>query len=576
MTDSSQMLRRPYAAGLLGYAGRAVSPECLQAALDRAPWRGQITDQHVTPFGGVVALGSATIHRQEQVTIAIHGRIDNLSALAPQVDAPSDHEGAILASAYRTFGDEFARKLIGDFSLILLDEQRQAVLATRDWIGARPLYWGDYQGATAFGSEVKQVLALLGRAFEIDETILSLYESRDTMPQDATFAAGVKAVLPSGQVCVRDGEPTRAWRCPLRIEPIEISAAEAVIETRRLLEQAVARRTVGATSLGALVSGGMDSTSVAATASLLAERHGGPPVRHAYTLSYPGFPECDETELARLVAERWQITSVPVVVDPARIAVGRRDEIALHDGPPFPSIGQPTLYPRAAAHGTDVLLTGQMADDSLEQRGNELLLSLMRGKWRDAFLVSRFYARHRPHLGLRIWARAARRRLRGERAERLFENRIEGYMGRLPLELGERAAMQWGIRAEAPFADEELTRFLAGIPAGVRTDLHARRTKAVLRGAMDGLLPPEVRLRNGKSMFDAVLAAAYESDETPIWPVAARAYVSSFRELHTPDALSGAEDPLAARAKAIDAGGQARLVMGEPVSVSPQIARSGV
>jgi len=133
---------------------------------------------------------------------------------------------------------------------------------------------------------------------------------------------------------------------------------------------------------------------------------------------------------------------------------------------------------------------------------------------------------------MRIWARAARKRWRGERAEEFFERRIQDYMGRLPLELGERAAMRFGIRAEAPFADEELARFLAGIPAGVRSDLQTGRTKEVLRAAMSDRLPPEVCFRLDKPSFDAILAAAFQSDETPIYPAVVRAYVTACRQLY--------------------------------------------
>ena len=520
---------RPYAAGLLAYAGGGQSAMRLEDALERAPWRGHVAARHAAAFGDITALGSAALHHHLDVTLVLHERIDNLELLAHRVGRPPDDVGAVVASVYRMWGDEFARQLIGDFAIVLVDDSRHTMVAARDWIGARPLFWGEYQGRTAFASEVKQVLALLGRPFQIDEDMLALYEQNEPIPADGTFAVGVRAVLPSGQVAVRDGRSARAWRCPVYFEPIEITAPEAAVETRRLLEQAVGRRTRGARSLAALVSGGVDSTSVAVTAAYLAEHHGGPPVQRAFTLSYPELPECDETALARLVAERWQICHEPVPLDPDAIPAGYADECALHDGPPFPSVGQPLLYAHAGRCGADVLLTGQMADIPLEQRGNELLLALMRWHWRDALRWSALYARHRPRAGLHLWARAARRGLRGERAEQLFERRLEGYTGRLSLELEERAGVHAGVRVEAPFADEELLRFLAGLPPGVRTDPGRLLTKAVLRNAMEGLLPDEVRLRHRKPTFDAVLMRALGADAASLHITVARAYGSAFR-----------------------------------------------
>lgn len=528
----------PVAAGLLAFFGAEPPASHLRSALDRAPWRGWVTDQHRTPYGSIYALGSAQLFRESRVSVVAHGRIDNGDVLARRLGADAENLGSILISAYLHHGDEFGRQLVGDFALVLLDEQRQMALGVKDWVGARPLFWGQYQGSTAFASEVKQVLALLGRPFVVNEEALSLYEQMLDVPPDLTFARDVQAVLPSGQMAVRDGAEPRSWQTPLRFAPIDVSPQEAAAETRRLLEQAVMRRTSGARSLGALVSGGMDSTSVAATAAYLGATHGGPPLRHAYTLSFPEYPECDETHYASRVATRWDVCPVPVVIEPEMIPCLYQAEIELHDGPPFPGLGHPVLFAQAQAHGTDVLLTGQMADFPLEQRGSDLMLSVMRRHWHDAWLWSVLYARRRPRSVAKEWARAVRRMARGDRAERLFERRYAGYKGRPPLELEERMAMRYGMRAEAPFADEELSRFLAGIPSGARSDPHERRTKAVVRKAMEGILPDEVRLRRGKPTFDAIHAAALKSDARPILPVATQRLAAIFRELHQGDTLA--------------------------------------
>ncbi|MBN8897227.1 MAG: hypothetical protein J0H35_03425, partial [Rhodospirillales bacterium] len=82
------------------------------------------------------------------------GRADwSLSVAAAARALPTAEPCAVAAELYRRHGDEFAGRLLGDFACLVLDNQRGALLGARDWIGARPLYWGRHGDTVAFAGE---------------------------------------------------------------------------------------------------------------------------------------------------------------------------------------------------------------------------------------------------------------------------------------------------------------------------------------------------------------------------------------------------------------------------------------
>jgi asparagine synthetase B (glutamine-hydrolysing) len=104
-----------------------------------------------------------------------------------------------------------------------------------------------------------------------------------------------------------------------------------------------------------------------------------------------------------------------------------------------------------------------------------------------------------------------RNRLRGDRAEGLFENRAANFYLRSALETEEREGLIRNIRVEFPFCDRELAALLAGLRPGVRAA--AGVPKGVLREAMAGRLPEAVRGRRDVTYFDPLLAAAVDGND---------------------------------------------------------------
>ncbi len=503
------------AAGLLGYLSIGPLPERVAEATRRAPWRGAVTTSFVGGGGEICALGSARAARIGHVAVALHGRIDNLEAVSRALGLIGEPDPcAVFATTYTRYGDECAAHLLGDYAGLLLDEQRGILLAVRDWIGTRPLFWGCRGATVAFASEVKQVLALLDQRYELNEAALTAYEQLVAQPLDTTFATGVHAVLPNGHAVARSGQPVTVSRRRVRFEPVDCSLAEAASLVRDRLVTAVSRRTADAHWLGSMLSGGMDSTSVVASASLLARRGVGPPVRVAFTTSYPDVPESDETAYAQAVAEFWSIPWTPVVIRPAEFLHWPEEGFVYHDGPTFPAFRVfASLATAAAEAGVDVLLTGDA------------------GEWREALRWARYKGRRRSPMGVgRQAARTLVRRLRGARAEAYFEAGPAHHSVRWSLEAQEREAARRGIRIEFPFCDIELASLLAGLSPKLRSSPSS--TKIVTREAMIGLLPDVVRTRQTWTTLDPVLKAAIgqEEDGQILALVLAQRFAHSWRQ----------------------------------------------
>jgi asparagine synthetase B (glutamine-hydrolysing) len=484
-----------------------------------------------TASGTIVALGAAEAARDGPHAVVIHGRIDNTGALARELGTNDGRSAAVAIAAYRRYGDDFGGRLLGDFALILLDDRRGALLGGRDWVGARPLFWGTQGDAAALASEPKQVAALLDEPMQADEEMIGAYLERlERLPQDATFVRGVKAVLPNGQLLVAGGAP-RSWARPVRFEPIDATKAEAARAVRDRFFTAVGRRTSGARRLGGLCSGGLDSTSVISVAAALAAAGDGPPVARAFTSHYPSLPAVDETKWAKSVVERWAIPWQTVALQPSDLLAELQATAALHDGPPLPGAAVlRALIARASADGVDVLLTGEGGDFWQDPARKELALALLRRDLRGIVQCGVWGVRHAPRWvfpeSARYWLSALRQR---RTAERSFEEDAATYLLRFTLESQEREGMQRGVRVEFPLIDYELAALLVGIPP------HTRFTpgvyKLATRAALRGILAEPVRTRTSMTFGDATFDAAFPElapGKSPVVELAER-YVAAWR-----------------------------------------------
>jgi len=181
----------------------------------------------------------------------------------------------VLAHLYEERGEDFLAEAVGMFAVAVWDGRRERLLLARDRLGKKPLYYSAAGGALVFGSEIKAVLAGGSVSRELDHAALGEYLAKLYVSGAATIYREVRQVSP-GQVLAADrGGLSEQFYWDLRAirpRPGPFREAELVEELGALLRQAVRLRLRSDVPLGVFLSGGIDSSLVAALAAEAAPR----------------------------------------------------------------------------------------------------------------------------------------------------------------------------------------------------------------------------------------------------------------------------------------------------------------
>jgi asparagine synthase (glutamine-hydrolysing) len=212
-------------------------------------------------------------NEDKSVAVILNGEIYNYRELRATLEkrghtfrSASDTE--VLPHLYEEYGDALVRELNGMFAFALWDSKRRRLLIARDRFGEKPLYWGVFDNTLLFASEPKVLLAHPAVRPSLNLNALRQYLSFDYIPAPLSIYEGInklpaahKLTLESGRVNVE-----RYWRLSYKTaEPVP-SENEAADHLRELLADAVRMRLVSDVPLGVLLSGGVDSSTIAALA----------------------------------------------------------------------------------------------------------------------------------------------------------------------------------------------------------------------------------------------------------------------------------------------------------------------
>ncbi|WP_166038196.1 asparagine synthetase B [Sphingosinicella sp. YJ22] len=323
-------------------------------------------------------------------------RLDNRDELADAlgIAEPSGlADSAILMAALDRWDEEAVDRLDGDFAFALWDSGRQRLVLARDFMGQRPLHFHRGSDFVAFASMPKGLHALPEVPPAPDRDMLARFLA--LMPEGGTrtFFAGVERV-PAGAICIvtRDGLSTRHYWQPgtttLRLGRDE-EYEEAV---RAALDRAVAVRLRGAEQgVGATLSGGLDSSAVAATAARLLGPSGKVAgftavPREGYDGAIPHGRFGDEGPLAAAVAARYPNIEHVLVRTNGRSPLATLDRnFFLFERPVLNlcnGVWMDGIMDAAKARRLPVMLTGQMGNMSFSYAGLELLPELLAGgRW---------------------------------------------------------------------------------------------------------------------------------------------------------------------------------------------------
>jgi asparagine synthase (glutamine-hydrolysing) len=311
-----------------------------------------------------LATGDQPVENEDGSIVAVfNGEIYNYRELRAGLQAQGhvltgSGDTATIPHLYEEYGDRFVDHLDGMFALALWDATRQRLVVARDRFGKKPLLWTRLPDRSiAFASELKALLTFPGVERHVDLRLFDAFLALGYVPGDETALAGVHRLPPASILVAEGGEVRveRYWR--LRPCRVERSDDEWLAAVRDGVRAAVRKRLVADVPLGALLSGGIDSSIVVAVMAEESSR----PVR---TFSV-GFAEAryDERRYARLVAERFGTEHEELLVEPDAAALLPR-LAAAYDQPFGDSSALPTyLVCEHARRFVTVALTGDGGDE---------------------------------------------------------------------------------------------------------------------------------------------------------------------------------------------------------------------
>ena len=433
--------------------------------------------------------------------LSFNGEIYNFRELRAELEARgvgfrSRSDTEVLLRALGAWGLDALGRLAGMFAFALWRPRERALYLARDPLGLKPLYWrGDKRGA-AFASEIGGLIAALDAPPRLDRRALHQFlEFGYTFEDQRTCLQGVRKLPPGHYLRLTletpEAEPVRYYRPELAPRPAS-QAENAVEELHETLSVVVRQHLVADAPVGLLLSGGIDSSLLAALASRETRLR---------TLTM-GFSRSglDERGEARRVARALNCEHEELEIAPEDIARAAA-ESAKHFDDLFADWGLVStrlLYAKARERGLKVVLVGEGADELL---GGYDIFARTHARTPQRLWLWRLY---RAYAGRRwggqfgVFRQAMERGLGevgGDRfaAIRLFETRHQlpnNYVQKV-----DKASMSVSVEARAPYLDRRVADIAYRLPEGMLRSGGA--DKLALRRVAErfGLLPPDVIAR---------------------------------------------------------------------------------
>jgi asparagine synthase (glutamine-hydrolysing) len=461
-----------------------------------------------------------------------------LESLGHEFRGHSDTE--VLLHAYEAWGFGGLERLEGIFAFALWDAARRRLILMRDRLGIKPLFYGWQDGRLTFGSEIKAVLAGGAVGRDLDDQALMEYLWYGNAFEDRTIYRDVRTLQPGWRLVIEDGrtrvEPwwnIEAWLAGARTET---NLHDATIAVRDAVDIAVARQLVSDVPVGLFLSGGLDSSSIAASAAIAGGRR-----LSSFSVAFDYDKGVNELPKARRVAETLGLDHHELQVRGNALEEVIAALVDIHDEP-FADAANIPLYllARELRGEIKVVLQGDGGDEMFAGYRRYAILRAA-GLWRrwpralEPVLPAVFGARGArlarigaaagnadPALRMALlltvetlrdpptamMTNGARQRLQAvadpfaayRRSASRFDN-VDPVQQMLLTDISlqlpsqfltkvDRATMAHGIEARVPLLDEGLASLAVGLPVNLK--VRGGQKKVVLREAMRGRLPPEI------------------------------------------------------------------------------------
>ena len=494
------------------------------------------------------ALGAQPMFNEdERLAIVFNGEIYNHAALASPLRARghiyrTHCDTETILHAYEEYGSGSLEQLRGMFAYAIWDREKKELFCARDRLGIKPFYYYCDAENFVFGSEIKAILEHPAVATRLEESVLPEYLAFGYGSGEQTLFRGIRKLMPGHSLRISAEHFTprieRYWELPTEPGRRRLADREWIEETRARLEQAVESHLMSDVPLGMFLSGGLDSSAVAA---ILQRKMTSPAKTFAV-----GYAEQKYSELpwARSVAST-------IGTDHHEVTVGRTEFFAAipkliwHEDEPIAWPSSVSLYfvSRLAAEHVKVVLTGEGSDECFAGYGRyeyqmmnrrawsayrfvpEPLRRLVRAQIASSSLLSADLRRKLNHTVLGrtgdslesmylanfygAFSRQEQESLLAGGADGAYDNfrRFFDQARALnPLEQmlfadkktyllellmkQDQMSMAASIESRVPFLDHEFVEFTSGMPPHLK--LHGRTAKYALKEAVKDLLPPEI------------------------------------------------------------------------------------
>jgi len=339
--------RGPDGAGII-ITGRAGLAHRRLSIIDLAAGRQPMTNA----AQGIWLTYNGEIYNYRQLRV-------QLETLGCQFQTQSDTE--VVIKAYEVYGDDCVDHFQGMFAFAIWDVARERLFLARDRLGIKPLYYSVSDTELLFGSEIKAILAGLPGRPGFNRSILPEFLASRYVAGDETFYQGILKLMPGTVFSWSPSEGPRQrsyWQPPLSREDDSMGISEYVDQIREGLKKAVSSHLVSDVPVGLFLSGGIDSSALAAIMAPMVE---GP----VHTFSV-GFAEkaANELDYARIAARSIGSIHRDITVTPEQF-FGALPRLVWHEDEPiaFTSSVPLHLLSSMAREHVKVVLTGEGADE---------------------------------------------------------------------------------------------------------------------------------------------------------------------------------------------------------------------
>jgi asparagine synthase (glutamine-hydrolysing) len=479
-----------------------------------------------------------------QLHLVFNGAIHNYIELKRELQAlgivfVSDTDTEVALWAYRVWGKACFERFNGMWAMAIWNSEKQELLLVRDRFGIKPLYYSIRSDRIAFASEAKAILGVFREESTINEDeLLGFLHGATTDTSDCSFFRNIFQILPGHMLIIRR-DTTHTKKYWSFVPGTEVARPDIEEEFLALLDDAVGLRLRSDIPVAAMVSGGLDSSSVA----LLAAARIAEPMQ-TFSLKYDD-PAIDESHYASMVLEKSG-NLMPHFFQPPRgplLETIRRT--TWHHDAPCPSRGRYAAWHlmQETARYSHVILTGEGGDEILAGYGR-FILDAMMDRWQlesasgsqikkeldDLTAVTGESISHlvthrmKQKLFTSILpvvdvltpdVKSRYRKKKMSDSESPYRSRLnnslwhEFTVSGLPevLHHFDACTMAFGIEGRAPLLDHRIVELMFSLPFNEK--IRDGWTKSLLRRAMKNILPEPIRLRRHKLGYPAPLNAMY-------------------------------------------------------------------